>query len=324
MIEEMERLYGQKAVIQNMRIGEIVCAADEALDTLEIEIHSPGGSVFDGWRMHNAIKDMRARGVRVIAKVSLAGSMASVVAIAADEVHMAKGGRFMIHDASTVTVGTAQDHYRAAGLLDSISDEIAGAYAEKTGKGKDEMREMMLAETWLTSSQAVALGLADKEMDGGKVDAEDKVMALKDLFTKGDPDAAAKIEAMAAEIVSLESALKERDDALAAAVASVDELKAAREDGIAKVTELSARVDELQAVAAKVPELEAALAANAENISAEAQRQLAATGHQPVAVETEATQPVNVLEKLASLRGDAQRTYYKENQKAIKAALRAK
>ena len=55
LIADIERSYGQKAVAENMTVGTLQCSADEALETLEIEINSPGGSVLDGVKIFNQI-----------------------------------------------------------------------------------------------------------------------------------------------------------------------------------------------------------------------------------------------------------------------------
>ena len=90
LIADIERSYGQKAVAENMTVGTLQCSADEALETLEIEINSPGGSVLDGYRVYNSLMQMRGRGVEIIATVNtLAASMGSVILMAANKVRRA-------------------------------------------------------------------------------------------------------------------------------------------------------------------------------------------------------------------------------------------
>lgn len=163
MISEMEQLYGSKAVAENHTIGEIVCSAANALESMDIHIHSPGGSVMDGARLYHAIHDMRERGVHVTATINtLAASMGSVIAMAADKVQIVKGGRIMIHEASQGIIGNSEDHARAAKNLDEISNDIAGIYASKTGKEISEMRDLMKKETWMGADEAVEMGFADE------------------------------------------------------------------------------------------------------------------------------------------------------------------
>ena len=157
LCQEIERVYGAQAHASGADFGEITNCIEAAADTLEIEIHSPGGSVLDGYRLFNSITALRARGVHVTAHVTLAASMASVIAMAADRIHMRKGARMMIHEASAGSHGNAAEHRNRAELLESISDEIAGIYAQRTGIPQDEIRASMKKETWMNGEQAVAL-----------------------------------------------------------------------------------------------------------------------------------------------------------------------
>jgi ClpP class serine protease len=77
LIEQLETLYGPSAVAAQMRIGEVVCSADDALESVEVEINSPGGSVFAGAEMINAIKAAARDGREVEITVgAMAASMA--------------------------------------------------------------------------------------------------------------------------------------------------------------------------------------------------------------------------------------------------------
>jgi ATP-dependent protease ClpP protease subunit len=65
-------------------------------------------------------------------------------------------------------MGNAEDMHQMAEVLDKVSDNIAGIYAEKAGGTTEEWRGRMKAETWLSDSESVALGLADR-MEGQQV-----------------------------------------------------------------------------------------------------------------------------------------------------------
>lgn len=133
------------------------------VDTINLRVNSPGGSVYDGVAIMNAI---RRHPANVIATVDgLAASAASFIIQAADEVIMGRGTELMIHDASTICWGDARDMIDMAAHLDRISGTIAGLYAERAGGTAEEWREAMLAETWYTADEAVTAGLADR-VDG--------------------------------------------------------------------------------------------------------------------------------------------------------------
>lgn len=127
---------------------------------LRVRINSPGGSVFEGIAIANAL---RSHPANVVVQVDgIAASIASVIAMAGDRVEMAPNTMLMIHDASGLCMGNASDMEEMAELLDLISDNIADAYAARAGGTRDEWRARMRAETWYLPEDAVANGLADE------------------------------------------------------------------------------------------------------------------------------------------------------------------
>lgn len=133
----------------------------EDVETIELHISSPGGDVFDGILITNALRQHPAR---VVATVDgLAASAASfIVAGAADEVVMARNSELMVHDAWGMAIGNAADMRKLAEDLDRISNNIASMYADKAGGEIADWRDVMLAETWFSAEEAVEAGLADR------------------------------------------------------------------------------------------------------------------------------------------------------------------
>ena len=138
-------------------------AADLAGIKGDIEVHlaTPGGEVFDGIAIYNALKSHDGL-VRVVVD-SLAASIGSVIAMAADPGNLiiAKNASVMIHDGFSMGIGNASDLRELADLLDRTSDNIASIYADRTGKPAADWRQAMLAETWYVGQEAVDAGLAD-------------------------------------------------------------------------------------------------------------------------------------------------------------------
>ena len=145
----------------------------DALDVDELEVHvnSPGGAVWDGIAIMNALKAHRAR-VTVIVD-GIAASAASIVAMGGDEVVMAEGSQMMIHRASGGAWGNAAFLRDTAAILDKIDGNLAGIYARRAGGTRESWLELMTAETWYDAAEAVEAGLADRadeSLEG--VDAE--------------------------------------------------------------------------------------------------------------------------------------------------------
>jgi ATP-dependent Clp protease protease subunit len=151
--------------------GTGVSAADFAKEVsaitapvIRVRINSPGGSVFDGRAIHAALK---AHPAHVIASIEgVAASAATFIALAADEVQMARGSLFMIHNAHTLAVGNAEELRSTAALLEKVDGTLVADYVAKTGATEEQVRAWMAAETWFSEEEALAAGFIDTITDG--------------------------------------------------------------------------------------------------------------------------------------------------------------
>lgn len=129
-------------------------------DNITVRINSPGGEIFDGVAIYNALKQHRAH---VITQVDgLAASAASFIAMAGDTIRIAKTATMMIHEGHALVVGNSADMLEMAERLDKTSDNIAGIYADRAGGTVAEWRNAMRAETWYSAAEAKDAGLADE------------------------------------------------------------------------------------------------------------------------------------------------------------------
>jgi ATP-dependent Clp protease protease subunit len=138
-------------------------AALKALGTVSritVSINSPGGEVFAGLSIYNMLKRHPAHITTRIDGV--AASIASVIAMAGDEIIMPENAMMMIHNPAGAALGTSSDIREMADALDKISGSLVSSYASKTGLAREKIEAIMAAETWLTASEAVELGFADK------------------------------------------------------------------------------------------------------------------------------------------------------------------
>lgn len=131
---------------------------------INLHINSPGGYVNDGLAMYAAIQQHPAEVVALIE--SQAASIASVVAMAADKVLIAKNAKVFIHDALTFSFGNAADFAALVAILNEESDNIAGIYAEKAGGDVASWRAAMQDNGGIGTSyrgqEAIDAGLADE------------------------------------------------------------------------------------------------------------------------------------------------------------------
>jgi ATP-dependent protease ClpP protease subunit len=156
---------------------------------LTVRINSPGGSVFDGVAIYNALK---RHGAAITVWIDgIAASIASMIAMAGDEVVMPENAMLVLHDPSGLVAGTAADMRAMAEALDRMKAGMVAAYRDKSGRDDAEIEALMRDETWLSAQEAVALGLADR------VEAPVRMAAHFDLshFRNPPPQLAALTDA---------------------------------------------------------------------------------------------------------------------------------
>ncbi|EPN1938061.1 ClpP-like prohead protease/major capsid protein fusion protein [Escherichia coli] len=123
-------------------------------------IHSPGGDIFQGLAIYNALKNHPAK--KIVHIEGIAASMASFIAMCGDHIVMPANAMMMIHAPRGVTAGVSGDVRRFADLMDKLGDTMAETYAGRTGKSKQEITAMMEAETWMDGNECKANGFADE------------------------------------------------------------------------------------------------------------------------------------------------------------------
>jgi ATP-dependent protease ClpP protease subunit len=147
----------------NEFVRQLAMLQDES--ELVVNMNSPGGDVFDGIAIYQALLDFPGR---VTMKITgLAASIASVIAMAGDRVVMGSKASFMIHEGFTFASGDAKTMRKTADMLDRISDNIASVYADRAGGEPMIWRDRMREETWYSAEEALAAGLCD-EVEGRK------------------------------------------------------------------------------------------------------------------------------------------------------------
>lgn len=142
---------------------------------VRVRINSPGGDVFDGYAIYNALLQHTA-GVETVVD-GVAASAASYIALAGSTVTMAETSMMMIHNASCLAWGDRNDMVGTIGILTKIDGQLAAIYAAKTGQPAEDMAALMDAETWFTSAEAKAAGLCDAVQAPPKSAGEAKASA---------------------------------------------------------------------------------------------------------------------------------------------------
>lgn len=149
-------------------------ALDEFLDDLKeienkaninVHINSVGGDFYAGLSIYNRLKALPGNITTI--NDGLAASAASIIFQAGNTRKMNAGSNLMIHGVSALLF----DYYNTEQLKAIIKQFTAhnnaaiGVYAERSGKTKEECKNLMSGETWLTGQEAVDAGLADEVID---------------------------------------------------------------------------------------------------------------------------------------------------------------
>ena len=134
--------------------SDVLEALNGLTGDLDIYINSGGGSVFSGMSIYNILS--RYKGNKIVYVDGLAGSIASVIAMAGDKIVMPKNSFLMIHKPLCMVGGNANDFRKMADTLDTIEQGIINVYATKLKDGAniDDIKSMVNNETWLTGEQA--------------------------------------------------------------------------------------------------------------------------------------------------------------------------
>ncbi|PRW05725.1 clp protease family protein [Pseudomonas aeruginosa] len=132
-------------------------------------INSPGGDMFEGLAIYNLLREHR--GNVTIKVLGMAASAASIIAMAGDEVQVARAGFLMIHNAWTWAAGNRHDFREFAEYLEPFDAAMADVYVARTGLDAKTVATMMDGETWIGGSKAVEHGFADSLLDSDEVAA---------------------------------------------------------------------------------------------------------------------------------------------------------
>ncbi|MFD1627659.1 head maturation protease, ClpP-related [Azospirillum griseum] len=130
-----------------------------AVSRIDVRINSPGGEVFDGLAIYNALSKHAAEIVVTID--GIAASIASVIAMAGKDIIMPENAMMMIHDPSGGVWGTAADMRRIADALDKGKQAIISAY-RRCGLADESLSQLMTDETWFSATDALEKGFCTK------------------------------------------------------------------------------------------------------------------------------------------------------------------
>jgi ATP-dependent protease ClpP protease subunit len=151
-------IYGE--VGKQVTLDSVLKNIDPKYSDYIVHIHSPGGEVFEGYAIYNAIKNT-GKNITVHVEGTCA-SIATLIAAAGDKIIMNLKSSWMIHSPRVRTEGTSKDLRNAAGQLDRIETQLIDSWVGRTSLSREQLQEMYDRETLLGPEEAVSLGFADE------------------------------------------------------------------------------------------------------------------------------------------------------------------
>lgn len=185
-----------------------------------INLNSPGGSYYSGLAIYNLLRQHNAK--VTINVIGMAGSAASVIAMAGDEILMATGSSIMVHSASAMAIGNRFDLSEISELLAETDNEMAKLYAARASV------ELSVAAEWMDrnrgggkhfyADEAIQIGLADAKLPKAAIKAQDKKSMpaerrIERLLMRGEKLSASDAKALIGEIKigARDATITERD-----------------------------------------------------------------------------------------------------------------
>ena len=142
-----------------------------------VNINSPGGDMFEGLAIYNLLREHPGK---VTVKVlGVAASAASIIAMAGDEVQVARAGFLMIHNAWILAAGNRHDFMAYAEYLEPFDASMADIYASRSGQDVKSIQKMMDGETWIGGSAAIEQGFADALLASDEIEAGEEKPAAQ-------------------------------------------------------------------------------------------------------------------------------------------------
>jgi ATP-dependent protease ClpP protease subunit len=140
----------------------------DSVKTIRVHINSPGGDVYSGLTIANALRDQRTVKGRTVETIvdGIAASSASVILMAGNPIRIADNALVMIHNPYSMALGDAKHMREAAAMLDTVRDSIIATYQWHSPMSKSELGQMMDDTSFLDAKAAVKAGLADDIIPG--------------------------------------------------------------------------------------------------------------------------------------------------------------
>jgi ATP-dependent Clp protease, protease subunit len=137
-----------------------------------VNINSPGGDYFEGLAIYNQLREHK--GNVTVKILGLAASAASIIAMAGNEVQMARASFLMIHNTWVLAAGDRHAFRDVADWLEPFDQAAVSIYAARTGLSDTKLGAMLDKETWIGGDAAIDQGFADTLLSSDDIDSDIK------------------------------------------------------------------------------------------------------------------------------------------------------
>jgi len=243
-----EDWYGNGVTAKQFR-DDLKAAGD--ISEIFVHINSPGGEVFDGIAIYNELRAHKAR--KIVQVDGYAASIATVIAMAGDEIVLGTGTAMMIHGPSTFAWGPADTMRETADMLDKVAVGMVDAYARfnKTLAREDIEALMTGGDHWYTAAEAIKAGFATRMAEEQEpTDSTEATSAFKKAFAQVR-------EQFSAPTLRIAAQLNPPALAVTPAIPATPKEESVMTPEQIEAAKAAARTEALQAEAARVSEIRA-------------------------------------------------------------------
>jgi len=251
-----EDWYGNGVTAKQFR-DDLKAAGD--VSEIVVHVNSPGGEVFDGIAIYNELRAHKAR--KIVQVDGYAASIATVIAMAGDEIVLGTGTAMMIHGPSTFAWGPADTMRETADMLDKVAVGMVDAYARfnKTLAREDIEALMTGGDHWYPAAEAIKAGFATRMAEEQEpTDSTEATSAFKKAFAQVR-------EQFSAPTLRIAAQLNPPALAVTPATPATPKEDVAMTPEQIEAAKAAARTEALQAEAARVSEIRAMFAPHSVN-----------------------------------------------------------
>lgn len=155
--------WGDGSMISAKQFSDELKKLDASVNEIVLRINSPGGDVFDGIAIYNRLKQHKAKVTVYID--GLAASIASIIALAGDEIYIGDGALYMVHLPWTFAMGNRMDLDNTVNRLLDVEEQMISIYKKKSGLERAEIKALLEAETWMGADEALEKGFVTAKVE---------------------------------------------------------------------------------------------------------------------------------------------------------------